>query len=288
VLQSRFDAHGIKVRLMGTGIFRDPNDMCVLLAFTMPLCLYWLLTDTRAGWLRFTWLLPLAIVGTALICTQSRGGFLAMLVGIVVLLRSRFGWFRTLLLGVLVLPLLFLLVGQRQANISTGEDTGQSRIQLWSDGLYMLRHTPLFGIGKDRYALEAGQVAHNSYVHAFAELGPLGGVLFLGAFYLALRALWQLGSPRRELLEPDLAKMQPFVTGAVASYMAGMMSLSLSYVTPTFTVLALAASFERLAVLRSGLTPTRTDHWLLLRLVGINLCFLAFIYVFIRIALLRG
>src|SRR5205823_5356727 len=132
------------------------------------------------------------------------------------------------------------------------------------------------------------QVAHNSYLHALVELGPLGGIFFLGAFYLALRALWQLGSQRRERLDPNLAQMQPFVTGAVASYMTGMMTLSLTYLVPTFTVLALAASFERMAVLRGALPPTRTDHWLLLRLGGVSLCFLTVIYIFIRAVLIRG
>jgi putative inorganic carbon (hco3(-)) transporter len=288
IQRSRFDDEGIVVRLMGTGIFRDPNDMCVLLAFTIPLCLYWLLTDTHSGRLRFVWLLPLALIGTAMVRTQSRGGFLALLVGIVVLLRARFGWMRTIALGMVVIPALFLLVGGRQTRIGTDEQTGQSRVQLWSDGLLMLRQAPLFGVGKDRYAEEAGQVAHNSFVHAFAELGPVGGVLFLGAFYLAFRALWQLGSPRREQLGSELAQMQPFLTGAVATYITGMMTLSLTYVTPTFTVLALAVTFERLAVARGVLSPTRTDHWLLMRLLGIGLCFLIFIYVFIRLVLLRG
>ena len=52
------------------------------------------------------------------------------------------------------------------------------------------RQSPVFGIGKNRFGEEAGQVAHNSFVHAFTELGPLGGMVFLGAFYLAMRALW--------------------------------------------------------------------------------------------------
>ena len=190
---TQFSEDGIVVRLMATGIFQDPNDLCVLLAFAIVLSLYWL-TDKRSGLLRFTWLLPLAILGTALMHTQSRGGFLALVIGLVLLMRSRFDWKRTLLVGALVLPALFYLVGQRQTDLTTGVDTGQTRVQLWSDGLLMLRQSPLFGIGKDRFGAEAGQVAHNSFVHAFTELGPFGGMMFLGAFYLALRALWRLGS----------------------------------------------------------------------------------------------
>jgi O-antigen ligase len=283
---SRFSDEGIAVRLRGTGVFRDPNDLCVLLAFCILVCLY-RLTDPRAGLLRLAWLAPLAVLGVGMIKTQSRGGFLALVAGLLILFRARYGWFRTLLLGAAVLPVLFLLVGERQARLSAEEDTSQTRVQLWADGLYMLKQSPLFGVGKDRFNDEAGQVAHNSFVHAFAELGPLGGVAFLGAFYLAFVALWRCGS-RREQLGPDLARMQPFLTGAVASYIVGMMTLSLTYVTPTYTVLALAASFERLAVARGALPPTRADHWLAGRLLGVGVCFLVLVYVFVRLVMLRG
>jgi O-antigen ligase len=283
---SRFSDEGIAVRLRGTGVFRDPNDLCVLLAFCTLLCLY-RLSDPRAGLLRLAWLAPLAVLGLGMIKTQSRGGFLALVAGLLILFRSRYGWFRTLLLGAAVLPVLFLLAGERQARLSAEEDTSQTRVQLWADGLYMLKQSPLFGVGKDRFNDEAGQVAHNSFVHAFAELGPLGGVAFLGAFYLAFQALWRCGS-RREKLGPDLARMQPFLTGAVASYIVGMMTLSLTYVVPTYTVLALAASFERLAVARGALPPTRADHWLAGRLLGVGIAFLVLVYVFVRLVMLRG
>src|SRR5262245_6326028 len=172
------------VRLGGTGIFKDPNDMCLVLVLALPLCLYWL-TDRRLGPARFLWVGPLLLLGYTLFLTHSRGGFLAFLIGVLVLLWSRFGWKKAAGLAVVALPALLLLFGGRQTDLSSRENTGMQRIQLWSDALQELRYAPLFGLGCNKFQEKAGLVAHNSYLQGYADLGLLGGTLFLGAFYLA-------------------------------------------------------------------------------------------------------
>ena len=37
----------------------------------------------------------------------------------------------------------------------------------------------MFGIGESRFHEEIHKVAHNSYVHAYAEMGFFGGTVFL-------------------------------------------------------------------------------------------------------------
>ena len=124
--------------------------------------------------------------------THSRGGFLGMLAALVVLLAARFGR-KALPLGLLVLPAVFVLFAGRQTSISLGSGTGQSRVQLWHEGMILFVGRPLFGIGSERYADYAGHVAHNSFIHGYTELGLVGGTLFLGAFYLAAWSLVRLG-----------------------------------------------------------------------------------------------
>ena len=81
------------------------------------------------------------------------------------------------------LPIMFILFGGRQTNINMGgDDTMQERVQLWSEGLDLFREAPVFGIGYREYAEQVGQVAHNSFVHCYAELGFFGGTIFLAAF----------------------------------------------------------------------------------------------------------
>ncbi len=275
------------LRLQGSGIFRDPNDLCVLMAIGILAGLYWLFKP-NLGLYRWLWLAPLGAMAYALLLTGSRGGMLALLVGLLVFLRNRFGSTMTIVLGVLVLPAILLLAGDRQASLSTEEGTSQARIQLWSDGLVLLRDAPLFGIGHDQYVEFAGQVAHNSYLHCFTELGFFGGILFLGAFYLALRDLTRLGKVKAQILDPELRHLQPFVTGLLASYMVGMLSLTLPYVLPTYTVLAFAASYANMTRTEPPLPAQRFDLKLCGRLALVGVIFLVCMTVFVRIFLLRG
>jgi len=97
-----------------------------------------------------------------------------LLAALLIFFRIRFGWLRTLFLSAVALPILFVVLGGRQTSFSASENTGQSRIQLWSDGLENLKQNPLFGIGKDKYSDYSGHVAHNSFLHAFTELGLFG------------------------------------------------------------------------------------------------------------------
>jgi O-antigen ligase len=281
---------GVKVailRLQSTGTFADPNEMCVLLVVAIVLSLYWV-TDHRSGAFALVWLVPLAVFFYALVLTQSRGGFLALVAALAVFFRARFGWGMTLLLGSLALPALLVLVGGRQASLSTATGTAQDRIQMWSDSLMEMRTSPLFGIGYDQLAANGGLVAHNSFIQAFAELGLLGGILFFGAFYLGARGMVQLTLDRRTVLDPELRRMLPYVTAVLVGYLVGMMSLTLNDRVPTFTVLAMVTVYLAMVRTDPPLPQTRFDLRLFGRLTVASLIFLAFMYLFIRILMQRG
>ena len=51
------------------------------------------------------------------------------------------------------------------------------RLGYWAEGLQLLRDSPLFGIGQGNFGLAIGNVAHNSFVHCFTELGVIGGAI---------------------------------------------------------------------------------------------------------------
>jgi O-antigen ligase len=268
-------------RLQGTGIFQDPNDLCSLLVVALLVCCYWL-TDRRSGVLRLAWVVPFLLFGYALALTQSRGGFLAVLVGLLIFFRARFGWAMTVLLGALVVPMLFVLLAGRQTSLSTAATTGRERIQIWSDGLVLFRGSPLFGIGKDKYGVEVGHVAHNSFLQAFTELGFFGGMLFLGAFTFVLGSLKRLGDARERIIDPELRRMQPYLMGAVAGYAAIMLTLTLCYNLPTFTILGLATVYISMAVCHPPLPAARFDLRLLVRMGLASVGFLAGLYLFVR------
>lgn len=269
-------------RLQSTGIFQDPNDFCLIAVVGLLLCAYWL-NNKRASLLRWLWLAPIGVLGYAILLTQSRGGFVALVAGLAVYAWHRFGWMKSLLLGAVFLPAALVVFAGRQTTISAEESTGQSRIQLWSDGLQYVREAPLFGIGANEYGERSGHVAHNSFLHAFAELGLFGGVLFLGAFYVARRSVAALGKRPHQIVEPEMRRLFPYLLAVVTAYGVGMLALSLCYVMPTFTILGLATAYGH-AVRATPPVPERQfDFRMLTRMAVVSVVFLVFMYVVVRV-----
>jgi putative inorganic carbon (hco3(-)) transporter len=285
----RSDATGKQTyiyRLQGSGIFQDPNDLCILLVVSILLALYWL-TDHRSGIFRLAMLAPLVLFAYALARTQSRGGMLALFAGMGVFMRMRFGWVQSLLLGVVLVPVLLLIFAGRQTSLSTAEGTGQERIQIWSDGLMLFREAPIFGVGFNEYDKQIGHVAHNSYLHAFTELGLLGGFFYVGAFALALTSFYHQGAKGRHILDPELRRLYPYLFGMLAAYAVGMLSLTLCYIIPTYTMLGLATVYRQMSESDPPLPEQRFDASLALRLGGSSVGLLFALYVFVRLFVVR-
>jgi putative inorganic carbon (hco3(-)) transporter len=279
-------------RLQGSGVFQDPNELCLILAALVPLCLYQL-TNRRLGVARVFALAPLALFLFAIGITKSRGGFLALIVGLGAMTWCRFGGKRTLKIAALGLPVLFLAFAGRQTSISATSGTGQSRVQVWSDWLYDFKHAPFFGKGlelkeeRPENPDPAGQdvklAAHNSFLHAFAQLGFAGGLMFLGAFYLALAALYRLKSDDTEITDPEMRRLHPYLFGTLAAFVMGMMSLSLCYVIPTYLMLGIAVAYVRVTPACSLAPPVCLSQKTVGRVAFAGVVFLAGMYVFVRV-----
>jgi hypothetical protein len=270
-------------RLQSTGVYNDPNDFCLILVVGIAISLYGL-KDPWGQLIWPVWVAGLVAFGYAIYLTQSRGGFLALMAAVLVLFHSRYGWWKTMLLSTLVLPVMFLVFAGRATEISSGSATAQSRLQLWSEGLGFFKMSPLTGIGEGMYAdMSDGHfVAHNSFVHNYAELGFFGGTIFTGAFYLALWNLYRLGRRGIRILNPELARLRPFVATIVGGYAMGLMSLSRGTVVPTYMILGLGAAYLSQVVAVPPLLHTRASGRLALRLVLVSIALLAAIYLYVR------
>ncbi len=278
------DIVGLTHRLQSTGMFNDPNDFCLVLVTGMVICLY-AMGDPRTGVAGILmWLPGLIGFGYALFLTRSRGGFLAMLGALLALFYTRFGFWRSSILSLFVLPVMFVLFAGRSTELSSGSGTGQDRLKLWSEALGFFQQSPLFGIGEGEFAEESDdhKVAHSSFVQNYAELGFFGGTIFVGMFYYALMALQRLGSPNVYVLDPELRRLRPYVFTLVAGYAAGLLSLSRAIVVPTYIPLALAAAYLRLAVTYPPLAPVPLDSRLVKRMSWVSIICLLALYAFVK------
>ena len=275
-------------RLCATGIFGDPNDLSMITVAGVVICLL-AMDDKRMGLFRVAWTIPLALFFATLVLTKSRGGMLAFAAAAMMLSYLRFGKWKTAAAGALLLPALALGVGGRQTDMSSGIQggTGQSRIELWADGLVELKSAPIFGIGFNSYSDHAGLVAHNSFIHAFVELGLIGGGLFLGAFWFAALSFWKISKRMRAeyrlTTNSTFRRMHPFLITMLCGYSVSMFSLSRAYVEPTYLALGVANAYF-LEARRMGIpTPVRVNARRMGELACVSIGFLLLVYLFIKI-----
>ncbi len=234
------------LRMSGSGIFSDPNDISLLMVAMSMVCLSFL-TDRTRGALRVGWLVPLAIFFVGMLCSKSRGGFLSLGAACSVLAMFRYGKTVAITIGVVGLMAIPLLAG-RQAEASLEEGTGNDRVMLWREGLIAVRSADIvFGTGYRTYHDIAGLMAHNSFVHTFVELGLIGGTFFFGAFFFIGWQLWRLSRPEWPLLDARQARFLPYMAAIGAGWTIGLQSLSLCYAVQTLMVLGLATAFLNLA-----------------------------------------
>jgi putative inorganic carbon (hco3(-)) transporter len=170
------------VRIQGTGIFNDPNDLGMTLVMTLPLVL-----STIVGPARFTTRLfasaSLIVILTACYYTNSRGTMLGLGIVFTIYAYRRFGIALAVALSSAALVGILAFGPSRMSNVSADEASAQGRIQAWAAGYEMLKESPVWGVGWQRFDDRHLLVAHNSFVHALAELGVVGALSFVGIYY---------------------------------------------------------------------------------------------------------
>ena len=112
-------------------------------------------------------------------------------------------------------------------------------------GLELVRHSPIFGVGKGQFMEYHFLTAHNSYVLAAAELGMVGFAIWSFVMYLsvkvplaALRALDTAKTPEADAIRPWALAALASMCGAVV----GSFFLSFSFHAILWIYIGLAGS----------------------------------------------
>lgn len=297
VIRHVLESHGVSeegdpitlTRMRGFGVFSDPNDIALLITVTSIISIYFLF-DRRMGVFRPCWIGVLCVMGYGLWCTQSRGGLLAGGAAFMVWMLMKYGKQVAIgigLLGAMAAPVALGRLGAM--NLTSG--TGQERIRLWADGLNAIKSKAIFfGVGENRYTEIAELVAHNSYIHAFTELGFFGGSLFFGLVFFPAYAFWKIKRHGINSDDPEVARLLPIVPAILTGWMVGMCSLSRCYSPATYIVVAAATSYVNLAGFTyrvphpvTPLTQPIVQRWL-----AASCCLLVGAYLFVRVFVRYG
>jgi hypothetical protein len=229
-------------RVQGTGMFQDPNDFAMLYVVAIPFVFTFLQTKTQVfGKLFVVASFPAMLY--VLYYTQSRGG----VVGLGAMLLA-YVWFsmRTTVLRVLVAVAVLGVVvafGPARARESVYEGSAGGRIMQWGYGNQFLKQNPLFGIGYQRWLEFSDQVAHNSFVTCYGELGLFGYSFWFTLLWLTLRSVYRIA--RLDSLDRGTRRLAIGLFAAMAGFYASAFFLTRTYNPFLYLMLGLGIGLIR-------------------------------------------
>ena len=261
-------------RIYGTGIFNDPNDLGMTFVMTVPLLLMIITRSRTFLFVRILAVAGLALVLVALYYTNSRGAILGLGATMVCFSFMKFRPVTASLMAVVFVGMVAIAAPSRGTEIDAGESSAQSRIQSWAEGWNMLKTHPITGVGFGQYTEYHSKVAHNSFVHTFAELGLLGAFCLVGMFYWYFKGLRAIPTEDR-----DLAAWRRWLTISAVGMLTCGWFLSRQYVPIFYVLLAIGACGASINAPASKLKSTGTDFaWIsAFTVVGV-----LFVYFLIR------
>jgi len=125
--------------------------------------------------------------------TNSRGGFIGLIVGIFsVLIFKMRNKKKAISLGVVIVFIFLVFLSPSRMGEIKGETSAHERTWIWERGLALLRSNPLLGIGRGQFHAVYQEVAHNNLVQDAAEMGFVGLFLFIGIMYSSFKGLFHL------------------------------------------------------------------------------------------------
>ena len=230
-------------RVIGSGIFSDPNDFAMLYIMAMPF-VFGLVAGGAAIASKLLLICSLPPMVYVLWYTKSRGGvigFCAMFLA--------YSWLSAKSLMVrllLVVALLCAIVvfGPERARGAYVEGSASGRVMAWGYGIQMLKDNPLFGFGYMRWLEYSTMAAHNSAVNCFAEIGLIGYVCWFTLCLIVVKSVFRIA---RATGQVDLRtrRLASGLFAAQVGYLTAAFFLTRTYNPVLFFLLGMGVGLVR-------------------------------------------
>ena len=262
------------LRINWVGIFNDPNDLALLFVVAVGILIAFIFCSSN--YLQKLFIIPfLGLLFYGIYLTNSRGGILA-------LMATTFFFFvrktRKFLIGGVVggaaAAAIFVFGPSRMEMLSTADASAYNRIEIWYQGIVMLKTHPLFGVGYNMFTDALPKTAHNSYVLAAAELGLVGLFFWMALIYVSLK---QLSIVQLKMGNNSLATYAYGLQAGLVGFCSAAFFLSRTYIIIPYMLFALSGSLFYIA---KGKNPDidfkliRRDYfrigWMTIGILGIT------------------
>lgn len=234
-----FKTTTITGRVRWRGVLQDPNELALTTGIVLPFGFAFFEQKRRLGRLLLL-LYALIMIGTAVVLTQSRGGQLVFSAVLGVYFVKKYGLKGAILGAIFALPL--ILLGGRGSEEAA--ESANERVEILAEGLKIWRAFPIMGCGYRQFTEHHWLTAHNAYLLAFAELGPLGFFAWSAMLYVTLKisftALGRYGDT------PQGYQIRAWAMAILAGFcgmMVGIFFLSFTYHYVLWIYFGLSAAF---------------------------------------------
>lgn len=270
---------GHKIEGMHGHVLGDRNELAVAFVMTIPLCVYLLQQygqQSRA--LRAFLLGTIALTAVAVIGTQSRGGFIAMLaLGAWFLVKSERKLLATATLAVLALGLSQVITSEWLSRIDTIDEANKDasfmgRVVAWKLSFILAAENPFFGAGfkgleyfpvwselSEKFhsfpwfytgdALpdtEKARAAHSVYFQVLGDHGFVGFAIYLAMLLAAFAKARNIARLSRSQRLPEwIPRVTTALQLSLVVFCIGGAALSFAYFDLTFAIVALLIVIER-------------------------------------------
>lgn len=241
----------------------DPNDLAVLIALSLPICLAFALTAI-AYWKKLVWTVAIFSMIYAVFLTASRAGAIALVVAVLACLwqlgvKSR-RYYVIFLLPLVVVSIWVYggsVLRQRFEQTSKGHATtnhsseafgsAQQRKELLFKSLRVTAEHPLLGVGPGNFEEVSGMwhVTHNSYTQMSAEGGIPAFLLYLLIFMRSITNLKNVRKYRTAGKGINLFSMA--LEASLAAYLVGSFFLNHAYLLFPYCLVAYTSALLLIA-----------------------------------------
>jgi putative inorganic carbon (HCO3(-)) transporter len=230
-------------RVIGSGIFSDPNDFAMLYIMAMPF-VFGLVAGGASIASKLLLLCTLPPMVYVLWYTKSRGGvigFCAMFLA--------YSWLSAKSLMVrlfLVVALLCAIVvfGPERARGAYVEGSASGRVMAWGYGIQMLKDNPLFGFGYMRWLEYSTMAAHNSAVNCFAELGLIGYFCWFTLCFTVVKSVLRIARAKDQV-DLRTRRLANGLFAAQVGYLTAAFFLTRTYNPVLFFLLGMGVGLVR-------------------------------------------
>ena len=177
-----FKSTSIQQRVRWRGVLCDPNELALTVGIIIPFAFAFF--ETKRSFFRLVLLIvTVVLVGTCVVFTQSRGGQVVVASVLGAYFVKKYGWKGAVLGAVACSPL--LLLGGRDDEASA--HSSEERVECMVEALNIWKAHPVLGCGYMQFTEHHFLTAHNAYLLAFAELGPVGFIIWASMLYRSMK-----------------------------------------------------------------------------------------------------